>query len=645
MRPLAVIAAGLVALGCGGEALVVDTTAPAVQYGGGGKSDDGWAVPDQANRAPDWLLAPAGHGTWDDTEAGSEYRLERAWIDLNVKNRRFHKRVLVEVAAPYATGTIRTLLPAAFERTLSDGWERWGTDSVEIYPDGGPHDAALSGPVLYRLRLQADPDDDGADQMVVTGWIPLFGEGEPLPVAHDPWLPGLRSPAQPPGWDPTPLPVVWFAPFDDPGARVVAGIQAITARQVAAPIGERHTLHAAIFNINDPRITDALIDAHTAGVEVRLVTEGTKLRPWQTWQTEYDRLLAADVPLLAVRRPGRAAMHDKLALFDGGVVATGSFNWEVGSSDENHENMLLLSDAGAVAAYARRFEVLAGGVQRPREYAFDPEGAVSVSFAPDEAPHVIAGQLIDSAQHRIRVAMFTAKDIEYEEAGQTTSLFLKLGAAVDRGVEVMLMTDYGIAEASEYFGIISEDDPQDEWLASLGVHVVLADNVFGQYASMHHKFMVVDDAAVAVGAMNWYYDAAYLNDEDQVLIRDAALSAEYTGELADLVRRYDSGWDPADWPAVALTVEVEYVETSPGDALALVGDLPELGAWDTGAALALSGDDWPMWRGTVVLPAGVRARTKLIVRRADGTIGWQPGADGLLRVPTGADEAVLSLVW
>ena len=89
--------------------------------------------------------------------------------------------------------------------------------------------------------------------------------------------------------------------------------------------------------------------------------------------------------------------------------------------------------------------------------------------------------------------------------------------------------------------VISPDDPADEWLESKGVRVVRADNPFGPYASMHHKLTVVDGEFLVTGAFNWYYDAAFLNAEDQVVRRERTLAANFRGELVDLLRRYDPG--------------------------------------------------------------------------------------------------------
>ncbi len=630
----------LLALGCqgdpGGEGQGIDD----------GKAD-GWTTVSGGRSvyyAPSWMLSEAGHGTWEEeAPEGSAHQVISAWVDALVANLRYHKRVFVEVLAPYDNGTFhRVLLPASYRSAAGSDRERWGTDAIEIYPDGGPNGASLAGPVLFRLRMQHDADGDGSDEMVITDWQHLYGEGDEVLPDDDPWLPGLTSPVR--TLAPQELPDIYFSPFDDPGRRVIEEIDAIIAEQRAEP-GARHTIHAAVFNIIDPEIVDRLIEAHQAGVEVRLIFDGRKLRPWYDWYDGDDRLLAAGVPLLGVLREATGAMHDKIALFDGRVVATGSANWEWGARFENHENMLVTSDVELVRCYARRFVALAGDIQRPREYASDPNGRVSVSFAPDEEPYRIAGRLIDEARESIFLAMFTAKDVEYERDGERTSLLGRLIAAHRRGVEVIVIVDHGIHEASEYHGVLSEDDQTDEWLESEGIHVVRADNTFGQYASMHHKFMVIDGGVLVTGAFNWYYDAAFRNDEDQIVWRDERVAARYTGELVDLLRRYDPDFDAADWPAVDVHFAVRHDGTGWGDTVVLAGDLPQVGAWDPAEGLELSGDDWPIWRGTLTLPIGVRLVYKLTTRSRYGWVSWESGEDRLFTTPVDVDETTVEATY
>jgi len=586
----------------------------------------------QAPLAAPWLLSAEGSGTWTDPDKPD---VVFAWVDLRVANVRYHKRVLVDVVAPYDDGVfMRTMSPATFERSLDNNLERWGTSAIELYPTGGPGGRQLSGPVAFRARIQHDADGDQRDEMVATPWQRLYGDGELVLPATDVWA-GTSSPIN--SAAPAAEPTVLFSPFDDPGRNVISQINAIIRKQNAAP-ENRHTLHAAVFNINDPEIVDKLIEAHQAGVEVRLVIDGRKLRPWYSWHSGDDRLLAAGVPVLGVKYAGTGAMHTKIALFDGLRVATGSFNWEWGARHENHENMVMSEERDLITAYARRFEVLAGGVQRERVHAVD-----RLSFAPDEAPQRIVGELIDGARHQLLIAMFTAKDVRYWENGSETSLHQKLVAAVQRGVDVRMIVDHGIHEAAEFHGIETPDDPSDEWLEDRGVRIIRADNPSGRYASMHHKFVVADDDTVVTGAFNWYYDAAYANDEDQLILRDPSIAAKFKGEFIDLARRYDPNYDANEWPQVTVDIVANHPGTLWGDGVGVVGDATTLGVWNPNNAVALDASQWPRWTGSVTLPMGTRWEFKLIVIGRDGHVHWESGTNRRLTVP--ARHSELAVDW
>lgn len=579
--------------------------------------------------APGWLVAPAGHGTW--TDEGSP-DVVFAWIDARVANVRYDKRVFVEVHAPYDDGTaIRTLLPTSYRGPDGDH-DRWGTDAIELYPTGGPGGSSLAGPALYRFRVQHDIG--AGETMVLTPWAPLFGDGAAAPPVDDVWAEALTSPVR--TTDEGSLPEVHFAPFEDPGAALLARIAALTELARQEP-EVRHTLHVAVYNVNDPELVAATIEAHRAGVEVRVLHDGRKHRPWYDWYFGDDQLLAAGVPLLGVRRQGTGAMHDKIVLIDGELVVTGSMNWEHGARFDNHENLLFTTERSVVAAYSRRFEALAGGPRLARSSADDASARVSVSFAPDEEPHRVAGDLLDAAESRIVVAMFTAKDVVYEQDGARTSLLTKLAEAVARGVEVTALVDYGVHEASEFFGQVTEDDPTDEWLEAQGVNVVRVDNAFGRYASMHHKFVVIDDEVAVTGAFNWYYDAAFSNDEDQIVWRDRRVAELYLGEAIDMLRRYDPAFDASAWPSVELVLEVQHDGTSWGEQLAITGSLPSLGAWSPADAIQLDGAEFPTWRGRVTLPLGTRFEAKAVVL-GHGGVRWEAGANRSLRALPGVSS-------
>lgn len=75
-----------------------------------------------------------------------------------------------------------------------------------------------------------------------------------------------------------------------------------------------------------------------------------------------------------------------------------------------------------------------------------------------------------------------------------------------------------------------------------------------------------------------------------------------------------------------------------GDSLAVVGGAPELGDWDPRQGLPVSSLATP-------LPANRAYELKLVVRRANGAIEWQPGPNAVMYLTAGDTQATVSLRW
>ena len=117
--------------------------------------------------------------------------------------------------------------------------------------------------------------------------------------------------------------------------------------------GCRDTLDICVFTIADDRLTDAILACHARGVQVRVVSDNDK---------QYDsgsdiaRLCDHGVPVRLDDAPYH--MHHKFALFDGRVLANGSFNWTRSATEKNDENLVVTDDANLVRVFGLQFEKL-----------------------------------------------------------------------------------------------------------------------------------------------------------------------------------------------------------------------------------------------------------------------------------------------
>lgn len=413
-------------------------------------------------------------------------------------------------------------------------------------------------------------------------------------------------------------PEALFAPWDDLEARALAELAQAQA-----------TVDVAHYNIRNERFMTALNALRARGVRVRIVVDAKNAeKPWNVLD---DAFVAAGFEFKRYRNTSSAyaIMHHKFCVIDGQTVLTGSYNWNGTAQLVNDENMVVLDDAALAAAYANEFAELWGDVPE----AAAPQGAggpdARVYFSPEDHPRDALIAQIAAAQTRIRAAVFAFKDRDVANA---------LADAARRGVEVTLLTEEKQADTTGY----------DERVGAAGGRVIVAANRSSTFSAMHHKYCVIDDQVVVTGACNWTWTALTHSNEDVLVVHDAALAAAYTRGFGALVRRYDpAGFDPAAYGIGAAQTQLQVIvrmpNTQPGDAVALVGDDPALGAWDPAAGLQLrtSESTFPSWTGRLTLPAGTQAHFKAVVVSAAGEVRWELGSDRVLAAdPAGTPTLV-----
>jgi len=133
-----------------------------------------------------------------------------------------------------------------------------------------------------------------------------------------------------------------FSPQHDCASRIVRLFE-----------GARRSVDVCVFTITDDRITEAITRAHRRGVALRVITDNDKS---YDAGSDIQRLERAGVP---VRLDVTAFhMHHKFAIFEGGLLLNGSYNWTRSASLNNEENFILTSDAKLVQPFRQLFEQL-----------------------------------------------------------------------------------------------------------------------------------------------------------------------------------------------------------------------------------------------------------------------------------------------
>ncbi|MBS7629295.1 hypothetical protein KEJ23_04900, partial [Candidatus Bathyarchaeota archaeon] len=72
-----------------------------------------------------------------------------------------------------------------------------------------------------------------------------------------------------------------------------------------------------------------------------------------TGYSEYGKLKDAGIQVRVDTNP--ALMHNKVAVIDGLITITGSYNWSRSAEERNNENMLILRSVEVASTYESEF--------------------------------------------------------------------------------------------------------------------------------------------------------------------------------------------------------------------------------------------------------------------------------------------------
>jgi len=106
------------------------------------------------------------------------------------------------------------------------------------------------------------------------------------------------------------------------------------------------SVHVLIYSFTLDEVGKALVSALHRGIDVKVVFEKDQISQY----SEYGTLRAVGVPVK--NDTNSALMHDKIAIVDGRIVLTGSYNWSSTAEERNNENLLVIRDP----TLAQRFE-------------------------------------------------------------------------------------------------------------------------------------------------------------------------------------------------------------------------------------------------------------------------------------------------
>jgi phosphatidylserine/phosphatidylglycerophosphate/cardiolipin synthase-like enzyme len=261
----------------------------------------------------------------------------------------------------------------------------------------------------------------------------------------------------------------------------------------------QQSIHCAIYNINEAKITEAL---QNKNIEVKLVMDRSEIRPIKGVETvrNYDT---------------GQLMHNKFCIIDGKEIITGSYNPTM-SEANNTNNILIISSKYLAQNYEDEFQELWGKqfgqgkqVNNPKVYLNSKR--VENYFCPEDDCSKKVIRELEGANQSITFYTFSFTD---KDVAQGIIKKYKEGKKVQG-----LMEDTQKSQYSQY-----------QTLKDSGIEV----KWYGKKYKLHDKVFIIDESIVITGSYNPTENGDNNNDENILIIEDKEIAKKYTERFKTL---------------------------------------------------------------------------------------------------------------
>lgn len=281
----------------------------------------------------------------------------------------------------------------------------------------------------------------------------------------------------------------------------------------------KFSIDMAIYGYNNiPKIKQALINAQSRGVKIRMVYDidnNNKNYYPDTLpllnlikETSCDNTNPATKPFI---------MHNKFIIFDDKTVFTGSANISPSDLSNYNSNAFIIVKSEKVAQlYKNEFNQMLSGnfhnakTKTPNNRFVIGATEMSVYFSPQD--NTITSQiipLINGSKNSIYMPTFLIT-----HKGLTNALI----SAKNRGVKIKIIVDAANAN-SKY--------SQHKKLREAGIDVKV-ENYAGK---MHSKTIVIDRETVVIGSMNFSKSGEIKNDENTIILKNPQIAEFFINQF------------------------------------------------------------------------------------------------------------------
>ncbi|HEB63116.1 MAG TPA: phospholipase [Gammaproteobacteria bacterium] len=311
--------------------------------------------------------------------------------------------------------------------------------------------------------------------------------------------------------------------------------------------GAKKYLDIAIQELDNEVIAQALLDAAYRDISIRIFTEQDYLKSRKRPKPKQKNGQSIEEAILEAqwaerRRPKSAKtnrdiltallrcgvdvkadlnpkiFHQKFIVRDyrngksqgKAALLTGSTNFTKTGTQKNLNHVIIFHDYRICRAYAEEFLELMDGTfgelrrrKSSRPKIVNIKGVpVRILFGPDDGPELEIIKQMLKARKRLDFAIFTFSN----SSGIDDAMIMLRKADIDIR---------GVLDKSQG----GQDWAATDWLHNEGIQVYLPDkDKLPGLGRLHHKLMVIDDAIVIAGSMNYTQPANEYNDENIFVI-------------------------------------------------------------------------------------------------------------------------------
>lgn len=120
------------------------------------------------------------------------------------------------------------------------------------------------------------------------------------------------------------------------------------------------SIRVQAYSFTSPVIAEALVRAKQRGVDVRVLLDKSNRRGAKS---ELSTLLKGRVPTWVDTK--HAIAHNKVMVYDGLIVETGSYNYTRAGENSNAENCLFIRDDVLASSYTKNWDKHRGHSESP----------------------------------------------------------------------------------------------------------------------------------------------------------------------------------------------------------------------------------------------------------------------------------------